>query len=712
MLAHHPRRQQFGSFEHLQSPHYTDIPSPSTSTIPLYYTNAYSTSTPSPSEYLHKHQRRNYFDLTSTAENTESAEVFGTYNSFGGPSFMSTPSFEHQSPPIRVQQSTPTPHLSTVASPLRNSMLLQGSLPRNDWQSYNGAIADSSPTGLQLQSPSRKGRGHFRAQSGSSVGSAGPPSPYDEHTTYPQIAHSDRSLSPLGFETTYHGLPDADQDSSTNFSKYSPARTHLSTEASFLAPAFQNYNPSIQNPESNLAAQAAMKQALMEHHGSTDDEATAYSYSEFGTKVPKLDRTISNIYEDELFNPGLQASAPAPQASQLQSNSTLLSPYRSVFSERIQAANNSHLHARSQSPITSSPRGRSPFRPESPYAASVHSFGSQNSPQTKLGSASQMREQQKADADAIALRQHQPSPEEITTPNTISPKDALLDYRESEEDSTMPLFPPENSESKARNYGDKYEYLPTTTQESTQADVDDGGDAQSFRSMATSRRQSSSGYSTTSGPTFSGSSFTFAPPSVPGGVQMPQQYPFISQQRRQNSSMRSGSEPTPEFPAHLTSMESSASEAGPDSSGDIKKPSGTMAETGTYTCTYHGCALRFETPSQLQKHKREGHRQTTPQVGGSGMSSAALMRNSQAGPHKCERINPSTGKPCNTIFSRPYDLTRHEDTIHNARKQKVRCHLCTEEKTFSRNDALTRHMRVVHPEVDFPAGKTRRKLHN
>jgi len=107
----------------------------------------------------------------------------------------------------------------------------------------------------------------------------------------------------------------------------------------------------------------------------------------------------------------------------------------------------------------------------------------------------------------------------------------------------------------------------------------------------------------------------------------------------------------------------------------------------------------------LQKHKREGHRQISPS---SGSAQALSLRNSQAGPHKCERINPSTGKPCNSVFSRPYDLTRHEDTIHNARKQKVRCHLCTEEKTFSRNDALTRHMRVVHPDVDWP-GKTRRK---
>ena len=34
--------------------------------------------------------------------------------------------------------------------------------------------------------------------------------------------------------------------------------------------------------------------------------------------------------------------------------------------------------------------------------------------------------------------------------------------------------------------------------------------------------------------------------------------------------------------------------------------------------------------------------------------------------------------------------------------RRKRCHQCAEEKTFSRNDALTRHMRVVHPDVDWP----------
>ena len=109
----------------------------------------------------------------------------------------------------------------------------------------------------------------------------------------------------------------------------------------------------------------------------------------------------------------------------------------------------------------------------------------------------------------------------------------------------------------------------------------------------------------------------------------------------------------PEFPASLTTMESTKSDP---ATLEVRRPEHTTSDSGTYTCTYHGCTLRFETPTKLQKHKREAHRQTvTGQTGGRDTNT------SQAGPHKCERINPSTGKPCNSIFSRPYDLTRHED---------------------------------------------------
>ncbi|KAK8120439.1 hypothetical protein PG999_004559 [Apiospora kogelbergensis] len=82
--------------------------------------------------------------------------------------------------------------------------------------------------------------------------------------------------------------------------------------------------------------------------------------------------------------------------------------------------------------------------------------------------------------------------------------------------------------------------------------------------------------------------------------------------------------------------------------------------------------------------------------------------NSQAAPYSCEKVNPGTGKPCKTTFSRPYDLTRHENSIHT-HKKRIRCDLCIEEKTFSRADALTRHYRVCHPDTEFTIKRRRRK---
>lgn len=79
--------------------------------------------------------------------------------------------------------------------------------------------------------------------------------------------------------------------------------------------------------------------------------------------------------------------------------------------------------------------------------------------------------------------------------------------------------------------------------------------------------------------------------------------------------------------------------------------------------------------------------------------SFSLTSNPHAGPPCCDRINASTAKPCKTVFSCPYDLSRHEDTIDNIRKARVRCEYCREEKTFSRDEALARHMRVHHPDL-------------
>lgn len=546
---------------------------------------------------------------------------------------------------------------------------------------------------------------HHRESSLSSLGSAGPASPYTANTSNPQVAGD-----------LYNEFHDFHHPSSKPLT---PA--HTPSQEHFLTPQYSNFYHS-----SNLAYTMSGHDGLPKQTGnaelmpapeftqsgrpslasvaSRDSPATPPSYEEerqknvYRNTMPKLDRTMTDVYADELYNPSFHITSAPPTSTP--APTMVLSPQNDVFSQRLQAANSQHLSAsNTQTPLTIPSRERSPFRQGSPLAPTGNSFGPQ-SPNVRFGTATHMREQQKAENDARALQKQleRTSPEQ-TTPKTISPKDVDLVYHESEEDANTPLFPPQQNQRQSSNYRQQ----SAISQEPSESD--DNVSHQSYGSMATTRRESSSTYSTSSHATQQQSgNFNFAPPAVPGGVrQIPQQYPFVPQSRRQPSGLSNVSE---DFTPTLTSMESSSSEYAAESS-EVKKPAGTSADTGTYTCTYHGCTLRFDTPAKLQRHKREGHRSSASVGDEGGMTSAARL-NSQAGPHKCERINPSTGKPCNTIFSRPYDLTRHEDTIHNARKQKVHCPLCTEEKTFSRNDALTRHLRVVHPEhVDL--SKSRRR---
>ncbi|KAF3398583.1 Transcriptional regulator RPN4 [Penicillium rolfsii] len=603
---------------------------------------------------------------------------------------FSSPTFSVQFPPTTTaadSQSFGAPSM-TPASSYNPSFDIQGSAsPSSQYLQqyspyYNPMLAQQQPiasnqgwdSNLQLLSPAR--------------------------IPFPQKASpsSATSRSPNGHRRS---------DSS---SKPLPTPVQTPVQNSFLAAPFQNYEPSSWDG-SNVDAESAMRKAIMDQqqkhqtspqqqqqqqqgdyslapsvstmsHNSpvtpqtsldelddskamTNGEIQSFDvdfwtneYSSFDPVsdyagnnggligIPKLNRTISDIYQDELFNPTIMA---APQQTMKPMNSNLLNP-RNVMADRLQAANQGHLSARSGSPAMGIKRDRSPFRQTSPFAGDLQMATSVPMPQNLMSMAHSTGNQ--------------------TDLKTMSPKDAVLDLDEGADAAMPPLFPSQQGDF---NVGD-----------------------------AIGLRRESSGSMRPAMSTME------AFPSQYASVQQPQ---FYQQGRPQSNLLQQ----TPDFPASLPRLESTGSDLHSGTitpqaklpvNDNIVRPNATSADGGTYTCTYHGCTLRFETPAKLQRHKREAHRQTTP--GGHLISRDTSLRNSQAGPHKCERINPSTGKPCNSIFSRPYDLTRHEDTIHNARKQKVRCHLCTEEKTFSRNDALTRHMRVVHPEVDWP-GKQRRR---
>ncbi|KAL1963870.1 hypothetical protein VTN77DRAFT_7676 [Rasamsonia byssochlamydoides] len=732
---HQPQQSLESPFQSpFQSPvhlHHLSSPLSSASASPIFSSPAFSSRSP------------------ATAVSSDFPTVFDG-GLFEAPSMSATSSFN---PSIHVQHSTPSPFPTPQQFTTGSPMLAQHGISSNNhgWD-VDANIQLLSPArtqgGLPRRSGLQGGAAHKRASSGSS-GATDSTSP--QAATFNNHHQNSSSFSPS--TTNLNGFADSYQNS--NKALPTPAQTPV--QNSLLAAPFQNYDPSSQNGD-NAEAERAMRQAVMEQQqqqhsqqqsqqlpqqAAADDEApfqyslapsasslshqnspvtpqTTYDDFDDASKavvrgedrspdfdrwmdeylqldarsdfngqgaatvpvgVPKLNRTISDIYQDELYNTGVVPSPQVhkPNTSQAQ-NQPLMAPYRNLFADRLQAANRGHLSARSQSPANN--RERSPFRQGSPLAPDFRTARLQQS-----GLATTM---QLPHTNGMGLGNQQDNQGE---PKTISPKDALLEYHEGPEDTSIPsLFP------------------------STQAGPDynvGGGDNLGLRRQ--SAFQPTQNYSQME-------SFPSQYAHQAAGLQQPfflqqqQQQPNQAQQQpqhHQNNLMQQ------QFSVSLPTMESTTGTTAPSVAAQVqhtqneaaRRPDDTSSDTGTYTCTYHGCTLRFETPAKLQKHKREAHRQTTMAghlAGRDSQGNPLAVRNSQAGPHKCERINPSTGKPCNSIFSRPYDLTRHEDTIHNARKQKVRCQLCTEEKTFSRNDALTRHMRVVHPDVDWP-GKQRRK---
>jgi hypothetical protein len=550
-----------------------------------------------------------------------------------------------------------------------------------------------------------RNNGHHRDQSTSSIGSA---------STHPLYNNRAQTVTSRKSQT----------QRSTHTSNQLPTPTQTPTKPSFLSSTPSNLSQPAQNLDHSIATSMALSQALYQSHDNMSQmhsgrpnfssgqepmtPRTAYSdyqenhgaqagetqnpdvdawlaeYLRSGNDldtmthpmVPKFERTLTDAYQDELYLPQQQM-----QPSQQLSSTSYLMPQNQMVQDRLNEAR----MARTASSSTNQSGPLSPFKATSPFMHSPAPYSQQVHP---------MR------------RDDRVSPQSESEPKTISPQEAMLDYKPQRDE--VPLFGQTSA-----NYGSYTAVAPNTSKPSAFQTVP----SMAFGGMPSANHGAWSNdlqqATLTSAPL---QNFNFEAPALPANLSGLSNHYLASASVSSRAASRQ-TDRTPEFPAHLPTMESSASEA-PPSSGqsshaqmmDSPKPP-SNADTGTYSCTYHGCSQRFATPRELQRHKRDIHRanpHVTPGVG-SGMSSAQLMeRNSQSGPHRCERINPTTGKPCNTNFSRPYDLTRHEDTIHNIRKLKLKCALCTEEKLFSRNDALTRHLRVVHPEVEFP-GKHRRR---
>ena len=572
--------------------------------------------------------------------------------------------------------------------------------------------------------------GHQRDSSLSTLGSAGPASPYTQTNSNPHIAITDSAsdaFPDIAFNdgVLYNSKQSMSQDSFLSQYPSSLSHARLSQvpslcrrdKSTLLPPPDFQYSAS-SNPVSGASSIAGDSPAtpFMDDHQhpiskrqkrgkdnhtpqATDSvrhtplcsSSTLYHLLTgpspnlvydvaFNLSVSKFDSTMADVYEDELRNSNFtlrNTVSPSTPTSTVSKNGE-------VLSQRIHAANNQHLST-AQSPTLSISRDRSPFRHGSPMTSMSNDFNhgrmqAASHPEMTFEATQQFAQRLKAARNSAAVLtrpQVVASHGESSQATTISPRESMLELTEHGNTADFPLFQTRENAHHFMSLGDA---------SATQA-------SQSFGPLpvTSSHDASLTGFIPTSvAGNYSFVSRTLDSASIPHLAtdtrQVQQQLQQDLQPRNLKTQQLQGQSPT-----------------------SLQKPLPSRTDRGTFSCTYHGCPLRFETASLLQKHKREGHRQThglgvsrrdTSQVPG------PISIQTQNGPHKCTQINPSTGKPCNTEFSRPYDLTRHEDTIHNPKKRKVSCPVCTDTKQFSRGDALSRHYRVCHPDLT-PPGKRR-----
>ncbi|KAG7136396.1 hypothetical protein HYQ46_008724 [Verticillium longisporum] len=301
---------------------------------------------------------------------------------------------------------------------------------------------------------------HQRESSLSSLGSAGPASPYNHSTPNPQIAITDSAndhyndaqshdggaqyyqLSKAmngsqegGLYSGYHafgGMDHSDMGYPVAIAMQRPrtdksllpapefpmhSRSHPTSVASSTAGGDSPATPTTGEPDDDRRRRTVLPEPPKLDRTMTDiysDELYSPTTPTMGEpdddrrrrtvlpEPPKLDRTMTDIYSDELYSPSFNiVSASSPQ-SQL-----AVSPNNDVFAQRLQAANSQHLNA-VHSPTSVGTRDRSPFRHGSPLAPGTvqEMTNNMHAPRLRFNSAHNMREQDNADRQAQLARQH------------------------------------------------------------------------------------------------------------------------------------------------------------------------------------------------------------------------------------------------------------------------------------------------------------------
>lgn len=137
--------------------------------------------------------------------------------------------------------------------------------------------------------------------------------------------------------------------------------------------------------------------------------------------------------------------------------------------------------------------------------------------------------------------------------------------------------------------------------------------------------------------------------------------------------------------------------------GTGSKKSGFLAETNLIPKSGNDSSTPSTSSSQSPSSPSNTSAESSPSIKSSTTSSGQHRDHHEI--YICTLFNNSR-IPCGAKFSRSYDLTRHQNTIHAKKKAVFRCSECIGQlgdegyqKTFSRLDALTRHIKSKHENL-------------
>lgn len=328
-------------------------------------------------------------------------------------------------------------------------------------------------------------------------------------------------------------------------------------------------------------------------------------------RVPKFDRTYTDAIEDELYDETTQYLGPnsAQQNSRVPSSSYTFQnmeqyPSQLYVDKATGAMPNGTSSGQQSHLILQRPRNSQQLVTGGPR------YGNTYDP---------LHHSQQISSTAVA-----DSVRRLKGPTrtTVSPREAFLDYPDNADFREKRLF--SSSSSPYSNGHGSHEISGNQNSESAESNEHD--------------LQLSDSAETT--PSMPGNSTPYL--LDPRSASRPHTLAVTSSRSNSTSTRHSG---VPSSDGSQESSNSSESEYAPADSRRASRSSGRSRVSGkTFTCV--DCGKRFDRSQTLQTHRRNSHGKTpgVPTLSGLKFSNTS---------HRCDFVDPTTGKTCDTVFSRP-----------------------------------------------------------